>query len=75
MARMWPKGGPGSSGGGIDLLVLLCLACVANFCIFSIVMLLCAEGASKDRSSDTSDPYVYGGSGCAAAECGAGCGG
>ena len=75
MARVWPEEGGvrGSSGGGTELLVLLCLACLANLCVVSVALFLCSEGASKDQGSAGSDPYVY--SGECSAECGAACGG
>lgn len=81
MVRMLKEGG-GSWGQveGLDLL-LLCILVLASFCSVGAVVLLCADGASKDQDAATSGTYVHtsgGAGGCAAgcgAACGTGCGG
>ena len=58
--------GDGSLGGGACLVLWLALVALS---LISAVIFSCADGASKDKTSDG----VYG-AGCSAG-CGAGCGG
>lgn len=62
-------GGDGGDDGLVGACLVLWLALVA-LSLISAVIFSCADGASKDKTSDTG---VYG-AGCTA-ECGAGCGG
>ena len=65
-------GGVGGGAGGAFLLIFLGL--LATLCVLSAVIFSCADGVSKDKSSQSpADTELYGG-GCAAG-CGAGCGG
>ncbi|PNT09599.1 hypothetical protein POPTR_012G054000v4 [Populus trichocarpa] len=61
------------SGGGVhgSCLVLL-WAVLLTLCLLSAIVFSCAEGVSKDKTSEA-DSTLYGG-GCAAG-CGAACGG
>ncbi|KAM7484595.1 hypothetical protein LguiA_000604 [Lonicera macranthoides] len=55
--------------GGLGTLILFLWAALVTLSLISVIMLSCANGASKEKTS----PDTYG-TGCAAG-CGAGCGG
>ncbi|KAG6752907.1 hypothetical protein POTOM_042948 [Populus tomentosa] len=61
------------SGGGVDGSCLVLLwAVLLTLCLLSAIVVSCAEGVSKDKTSEN-DSTLYGG-GCGAG-CGAACGG
>ncbi|KAJ6888340.1 hypothetical protein NC652_029404 [Populus alba x Populus x berolinensis] len=61
------------SGGGVDGSCLVLLwAVLLTLCLLSAIVFSCAEGVSKDKTSEA-DSTLYGG-GCGAG-CGAACGG
>lgn len=55
--------------GGLGTLILFLWVALVSLSLISVIMLSCADGASKDKTS--TDTY---GTGCAAG-CGAACGG
>ncbi|PIA33415.1 hypothetical protein AQUCO_04100088v1 [Aquilegia coerulea] len=76
MVRQWKDevfGYEGANIGGGDV-ILLIWAIMITFSLISFIIFSCSDGASKDKTSSATDTHVYG-SGCAAAGCGAACGG
>lgn len=76
MVRGWTEvahsqGGTGSGTEGIGSTLLVFWVAILSICVISTIIFSCADGASRDKDPHT-DTYA---AGCAAAACGAGCGG